>query len=472
MAISKTDYPLFVVLSYFKDVAVVNSIKSVAIKIINKMKKLSILLFICLSGLYSTTAVAQKVSVKIYPEIKKQVVKSIGGNYCQSNYSAHATDSIGYETLREFRPEYVRVALPLRLRNLNFDEYRGEKYLKQPLVVEVLEELEQMKNKYGVKNFTISVWDVPDEFIVDPSKKQQRVIKPEAYDEIIQMLTSFFLKAKNEYGVEVDQFSFNESDGGYQIIFSPEATIVFVKKAGAAFESAGLKTKFLWADTAQTKGTVEFATRIFSDPEIWKYLGPLSFHCWWSEGIPDSEFERIAGLGKAWNKEVWCSELGFDAMSWKIKGMNKSWDYGLRFARIAYRMMKFAEVEVSLYWTWQNNYAIMSSDLQEKYPSYYITRHYVDFLNSGTQIVHSDSSDPELLSISGITADGKKVLQMINMKKEALTVEVSGFKSDKINAITTTETNFWENKIIKVPAQMGNTELQVAPESVNTFVFN
>jgi hypothetical protein len=63
-------------------------------------------------------------------------------------------------------------------------------------------------------------------------------------------------------------------------------------------------------------------------------LGPLCFHSWWSENIPDSEFERIAGLAQAWGKEVWCNELGFDAMSWKVKGMNASWDYALRFAKI------------------------------------------------------------------------------------------------------------------------------------------
>lgn len=150
--------------------------------------------------------------------------------------------------------------------------------------------------------------------------------------------------------------------------------------------------------------------------------------------------------------------------------MNKSWDYGLRFARIAYRMIKFAEVEVSLYWTWQNNYSILSTDLQEKYPSYYITRHWVDYFNAGTQIVHSVSSDPELLPFSGITADGKKVLQLINMKKEAVTVEVSGFESEKINVVTTTQTSLWEKKVI---SGSGKTrELQLAPESVITFVFN
>ena len=419
-----------------------------------------------------STAFAQKATVQIYPEIKRQAIKSIGGNYCQANYSAHAADAIGDETLREFRPTHVRVALPMRLRNAKFEDYRGENYTKQPLVLEVFDELKRMKNEFGVKNFTISVWDVPDEFIADPTKTAQRVIKPESYDEVIQMLTDFFLKAKNEYGVEIDQFSFNESDGGYQIIFSPEATIAFVKKAGKKWAEAGLKTKFLLADTAQTKGTVEFATQIMADKSIWKYLGPISFHCWWSEDIPDNEFERIAGFGKAWNKEVWCAELGFDAMAWKIKDMNKSYDYALRFAKISHRMIKYAEVEVSLYWTWQNNYAIMSADTKEKYPSYYVTRHQTEFLNTGTQIVHSTASDPEILVISAIRADGSKVLQIINMKKETVAIEVLGFESQKIDGISTSETNNWEILKNVAKSKNGKTEFQVKAQSVNTMVFN
>lgn len=436
------------------------------------MKTSSLTIFILYLILIVSTAFAQKASVQIFPEIKRQVIKSIGGNYCQANYSQHAADAIGDETLKQFRPTHVRVALPMRLRNANFEDYRGANYTKQPLVVEVLDELKRMKNEFGVVNFTISVWDVPDELIADPTKKAQRVIKPEAYDEVIQMLTDFFLKAKKEYGVEIDQFSFNESDGGYQIIFSPEATIAFVKKAGLKFEEAGLKTKFLLADTAQTKGTVEFATRIMADPSIWKYLGPLSFHCWWSENIPDNEFERIAGFGKAWNKEVWCAELGFDAMAWQIKDMNKSYDYALRFAKISHRMIKYAEVEVSLYSTWQNNYAIMSADLQEKYPSYFVTRHQVDFMNTGTQIVHSISSDPEILAISGIRADGSRILQLINMKKTAVNVDVSGFESQKIDATSTTQTNNWEIQKNIAKTKNGKVELLLKSESVNTFVFN
>ena len=357
--------------------------------------------------MFSISGFTQNVKIKVYPEIQKQKIASIGGNYCQANYTNHAWDAVGEETLSDFNPSHVRLALPLEFRELNYETYKGHLIVQNPTVITLLESMKRMKSEFGVSNFTISVWRVADELVMNPENNSQRRIKPEKYDELIDMLVAFLLRAKNEYGVEADYFSFNESDGGYQVIFSPEETIAFFKLAGERFRKAGLKTKFLWADTAQTKGTVEFATMIAADSTIWKYLGPLCFHSWWSENIPNSEFERIANFAKAWNRPVWCSELGFDAMAWKIKGMNKSWDYAFRFAKISHRMMKYAEVEVSLYWTWQDNYSIMSADTETKYPSYFVTKHYTDFLNNGTQIYHSTATDKDILAICGMNENGK-----------------------------------------------------------------
>lgn len=437
-----------------------------------KFQSATYILIFLISFTWSKKTSAQDVKIQVFPELKKQKIISIGGNYCQANYTNHAWDKIGEATLREFRPSHVRVALPLKLRGIAFETYKGENFTRQKLVIEVLETLKRMKEEFGVKNFTISVWDVPDEWIDVPARTAQRVIKPGAYDEVITTLTGFFLKAKNEYGVEIDNFSFNESDGGYQIIFSPQETINFIKKAGQKFKVAGLKTRFLWADTAQTLGTVEFATQIMADSSIWKYIGPLSFHSWWSEKISDSEFERIAGFGKAWKKEIWCGELGFDAMAWKIKDMNKSWDYALRFARIWHRMMKYAEVEVSLYWTWQNNYEIMSADTNEKYPSFFMTQHQVKFFNRNTQIIHSISSDPEILPFCGIQPDGRKVIQIINMKKVPVNIKVSGLDGKCIEAVSTTENSFWEIHKKFPSSKNGLTPIQLKPESVNTYIFN
>lgn len=434
--------------------------------------KISLLISFVLILFSSFLFAQEKVSVKVYPEIKRQKIESIGANYCQTRLTNSAWDAIGEQTLKEFKPGYVRVALPLQFRREEYANYKGSKINDQPLVISLLESMKRMKYEFGVKSFTVSVWNVPNVLVVDPEKRNQRVIKPESYDEILDMLVAFFLKAKNEYGVEADYFSFNESDGGWQIQFSPQATIAFIKKAMVRFEAAGIKTKFLLADTAQTKGTVEFATMIMADSTIWKALGPLCFHSWWSENIPDSEFERVAAFAKAQNKQVWCSELGFDAAAHKVKGMFQSYDYGLRFAKISHRMMKYAEVEVSMYWTWQNDYSIMSMDLKTLYPSYYVTRHLVEYLNSGTQIVHSTSSDPEVLAISGVHEDGKQVIQLINMKKAPVTVDIDGYNSNSVDVVTTTESNNWNVLKGVTKTKKGLTTVKLLPESVNTLIID
>ena len=266
----------------------------------NKIRLLTIFTLIITSVVFGQ----EKVSVKVFPDIKRQVIKYVGANYTQARYSNSGWDAIGGQTLKEFRPGVVRVALPLQFRKEEYANYKGELIIKQPLVLTLFETMKRMKTEFGVQSIIVSVWDVPNELVVDPSKKQQRIIKPESYDEVIDMLVAFLVKAKTGYGVDVDYFSFNESDGGWQVQFSPQATIAFIKKAMIRFKAAGLKTKFLLADTAQTKGTVEFATMIMGDSTIWKFLGPLCFHSWWSEKIPDDEFERVAAFAKAWNKPV------------------------------------------------------------------------------------------------------------------------------------------------------------------------
>jgi hypothetical protein len=438
--------------------------------ILKTMSKNLLFLFL-VTFLFADPVSSQPVTVKIYPEIHRQKIISIGGNYCQANYTDNAWDAVGEVTLSEFKPSHVRIALPLQFQEKEFSSYQGQKINEQPAVITLHETMKRMKEEYGVSNFTVSVWRVADELVVNPERSDKRRIKADKYGEVIDMITAFLLKAKTAYGVEADYFSFNESDGGYMTIFSPEETIRFFKMAGQRFRNAGLKTRFLWADTAQPRGTVEFATMIAADSTIWKDLGPLCFHSWWADRMPDSEFERIAAFAKAWGREVWCNELGFDAMAWKIRGMNASWEYALRFAKISHRIFRYAQVEVSQYWTWQDNYSLMSADTKTKYPSFFITRHYTDFLNRGTQIVHSTISDPDVLVLAGVSPDGKKVLQLINMKDTPVEIALPVQGTTDLRMVTTTEKEFWKEQKPSMENRDGTGILKVQAASVNTLVW-
>src|SRR5690606_455274 len=320
--------------------------------------------------------------VDIFPENKKQKIVSIGGNYPQANYTTEAWDLVGKNTIEQFKPTHVRVALPLQFHGVSYETYKGEKILQQPRVISLLKAMRDMKNDYGVVNFTVSVWRVANELVENPEDQNKRRIKHDKYGEVIDMIEAFLLAAKDEYGVEADYFSFNESNGGYMTLFSAEESITFIKMAGERFESAGLKTIFLWGDTSSTKTTVPFASAIAADPGVVKYLGPLSFHSWWSEEEPNTIFEDVAALAATYDRPVWCTELGHHALAHQTPGYNLDWDYAFRFAKISHRVFRYSNTEVSMFWTWQKNYEIMSADTLTKYPIYYLTRHQTDFLNN------------------------------------------------------------------------------------------
>jgi len=93
-------------------------------------------------------------------------------------------------------------------------------------------------------------------------------------------------------------------------------------------------------------------------------------------------------------------------------------------------------------------------------------------LNKGTQIVHSMSSDSEVLAVSGIHENGIQVLQLINMKKIPVIVDVEGYNSKSIDMVTTIESNNWNVQKNVTKSKRGHTYIQLQPASINTLIIN
>src|SRR5690606_23987426 len=179
-----------------------------------------------------------------------------------------------------------------------------------------------------------------------------------------------------------------------------------------------------------------------------------------------AEFERIAALAKKWGRPVWCTELGHDAVAHKTKDYNINWDYAFRFAKISHRVFRYSGTEVSMFWTWQNNYEIMSADTKTKYPVYYMTRHQTDFWNNA-QLVDAQSSDAGILPLAGFNKDGKLVLQLINLKDKPVSIKLENISAAPAKMITSTESNLWEEQNLALNANI----VELKPLSVNTLSF-
>lgn len=75
---------------------------------------------------------------------------------------------------------------------------------------------------------------------LDPSKTEQ----------IYKSMVSYLLFLKDDYGVEADYFSFNESDIGIDVLHTPEEHRDFIKGFGACLAAAQLPTKMLLGDNS------------------------------------------------------------------------------------------------------------------------------------------------------------------------------------------------------------------------------
>jgi O-glycosyl hydrolase len=403
-----------------------------------------------------------------------QTMEDIGGNYCQARYRDHAWDEVGQFALETLKPKYVRFALPLRKWEPENDNDRPNsidlsKFQYNEVMLSLFDMLKTMKEEYGVVNFVASVWDGPVWMIANPEERQQRKIKPEMYREVLESVAAFMLVARDEYGVEIDYFSFNEATGGYQILFTPEEIIEFMKIGGPYFRKFGFKTNFLTADAHSTATCVEYAKPILATEELHPYLGPLSYHSWWSDRIGNDVFQEIADLADQYNLPVWCTELGYDAMLYKQEGdPYKTWENGWRLAKVTHRAIKHSKATVTHYWTYQNNFPLLR-EADSPFPAYYAMKHFADYLPGGTTIVEARKSDPDLWVFAGTKGQDYTMLNVLNTASYTKTITFQNLPDQTFHWIFTNEEGNMMQQRDSFEVEEGSFTVEVPPFTINTF---
>lgn len=412
-----------------------------------------------------------QVTITINPKKVYQTIHDIGGNYCQATYSAHAQDAVGEYTLTHLKPSYVRFPIPLKKwepenDNADAQNTNNGKFIHSGVMKELFELLREMKTKRGVINFSAAVWDTPDWMVSNPEKREKRTIPPAMYPEVIESITAFLLTARDQYGVSVDYFSFNEADGGYQLYFSPQAIIDFVKLAGPHFEKAGLKTKFLTGDVHRTEALVDYATPMLEEKSIRPYLGPVSYHSWWSDTAPDSVFTNIARLAQQYNLPVWCTEVGYDAFLWKNPEANATWNNAWELAKVMHRVLKYSQASVTHYWTFQNNFPIASPE-GKPYPIFYVHKQLADHLPTGSQVIDAFSSDTAVWTIAAKGANNHFMTQIINTSAYPKTVTLQGLPKKEMTLLRTSATENLQ-EVGQYNLRNKKLILLVPPQSIST----
>ncbi len=325
----------------------------------------------------------------------RQTMLGLGGNFCQPRYgSSEPMDAVGRYCLENLNVAHARIGLPLD----HWAPERGRYATDGPALAAMAAMGEMARRKIPM---VVSVWEGP-QWMLPGRRESGRVLPRENYDECIEAIVRFLTEAKRRHGAEADYFSFNEPDYGVNFRFSPREMADFIRIAGPKFRAAGLKTRFVVADTANGTNLYNYARSLLQDASIAAYLGPIAFHSWDALGATDEAYARIAELGRQYRKPVWCLEAGHDAQLWQARDPWGTWENALRTALAYERTLRLTGAELMDYWTYQDNYPLVDGKTSRPYPVFHVMRSMERVFARGSKVVVPRLTSEELRAIGTV----------------------------------------------------------------------
>src|SRR5437773_12392517 len=75
-----------------------------------------------------------------------------------------------------------------------------------------------------------------------PSNRNQRIVPPSLYPELVESIAAFLKRADETFGVKVDYISLNEADGGFNLKFSATEQASLISSPGRSLRSSDCRT--------------------------------------------------------------------------------------------------------------------------------------------------------------------------------------------------------------------------------------
>ncbi len=209
----------------------------------------------------------------------------------------------------------------------------------------------------------VSAW-FPPEWAADRTTRSDGssrawALKPALQERIFASIASYLEFLKNDYGVEADFFSFNESDLGIDVVHTPEQHRDFIKAFGRYLVDRGLKTKMLLGDNSDAT-TYDFIVPALEDPEALRYVGAVSFHSW--RGCDDATLRRWAGAAQRIGVPLLVAEGSTDAAAHQYPAIFNESTFALYEINLYTRICAISQPLSILQWQLTSDYSPLWGD--------------------------------------------------------------------------------------------------------------
>jgi hypothetical protein len=296
--------------------------------------------------------------------------------------------------------------------------------------------------------YVISIWWLPERFYTDPFEQPRmakfRLIAPDRWDELLDLLGSYLLYALREYSVEPDLFSFNEANLGVYVGLTPETHTDAIKRIGAHFRKLGLKTKMLLGDATGPRDTHKFVLAAAADPEAMQFVGAVAFHSW--GGGTAEQYAAWGDVGEWLNLPLLVTELGVDAAAYHTRSWN-SFHYGLREARMTQELLLHARPQGTQFWQFTNDYALVRVKRDgsvEPTGRFWLMKHFTDLTPQKSEALATTSNQPAVL-FTAFRSGVSYALHVLNLGA-AREVMLEGLPEAEWQAFETTEAAPYQSK--------------------------
>jgi hypothetical protein len=394
-------------------------------------------------------------NLKVDTATKRYSFQGVGGNYCFNIESP-----VAQYTLNNLKVAWGRTEMSLSYwepdehaaapADIDYFKQREQAYPRLRLEMQMGKQLQDK----GIP-FVASVWAIPEWAYTDPGpaprRANRRHIAPDKMEELVNSIVSYLRYARQQYGAEPDLFSFNEANIGVDVLLTPEEHRDMIKRLGAAFEEAGLKTRLLLGDATGPRNTHEFVLAAAQDPEAMKYVKAVGFHSW-GGGTPE-QYKAWGDLAEWLQLPLLVTELGVDAQAYQ-GGMYDSFRYGMSEVRMYQELLLYARPQATEQWEFTADYGMVhtarradgSVDLVPT-SRFWLVKHFTDLTPHNSDVLATASdNDKVLLTAFAQGPAGRRIytLHVANMAA-ARQVAIEGMPDAEFRAVRTGENeNFLE----------------------------
>ena len=288
--------------------------------------------------------------------------KGFGGNFRLQNPNADPP-VIDY-CLENMDVRWGRVEMPWRFWHPEENDdpiakaNSGELHPRVEAAMKMAQRLHELGMPVILSDWSPPAWAVEGEisFRPQPGGLRGNPLNKKKMKEIYKSIADYIQYAKDHYGFEYALFSFNESDLGINVRFTPEEHAEFIKGLGAYLESRGLNTRLLLGDTADANGW-PFVEAAINDKSTHKYIKAVSFHSW--RGYTDENLKKWYDAAERMSLPLLVGEGSMDAGAWRYPDIFSESTYAMEEMNLYTRILKICQPESILQWQLTADYSPM-----------------------------------------------------------------------------------------------------------------